>query len=90
MNWRLTNAVLVLAVIVSAVAVVSVKHQSRTLFVELREVQHVRDQLDVEWGKLQLEQSTWASHGRIERVARKQLGMVNPRFEEIVVIRYGK
>ena len=89
MNWGLTNALLALAVIGTAVAVVSVKHESRKLFVELHGLEQARDQLDVEWGKLQLEQSTWASHGRIEHVARKQLRMVSPRFEEVVVIRYG-
>lgn len=77
---------LAVAVLLSAVAVVVVKQESRTRFVKLQALERARDALDVEWGQLQLEQSTWATHGRIERVARKRLGMELPAPETIVLV----
>ncbi len=67
------------AVIASAVAVVERKNESRRLFVELQQLERERDQLDVEWGRLRLEQGAWATHGRIEQVARERLDLVLPR-----------
>ena len=75
------------AVVFSALMVVNAKYQSRVLFVELQELQQVRDRMDEEWGRLQLEQSTWATHGRVENTARKRLQMVLPEPENVVVIR---
>lgn len=77
---------LVLAVVLSAVAVVYSKHQSRKLFVELQALYQQIDELDIEWGRLQLEQSTWSSHGRIEGIARKKLNMTLPKANEILYI----
>jgi len=77
---------LVLAVVLSAVAVVYSKHQSRKLFVELQTLYQQIDELDIEWGRLQLEQSTWSSHGRIEEIARKKLNMTLPRANDILYI----
>ena len=79
--------VLTLAVILSATGVVYAKYTSRKHFLELQEMHSERDRLDVQWGRLQLEQSTWATHGRIERTARKQLKMYMPSADEVVVIR---
>ena len=76
-----------LAVLVSALAVVYVEHRARTAFVELQDLREVRDELDVEWGRLQLEQSTWATHGRIEQVARERLNMYIPSPDEVVIVR---
>lgn len=78
--------VLALAVLASAVAVVYAKYQSRTLFTELQGLKRAQDRMDVEWGQLQLEQSTWAAHGRVESIARKRLGMVLPEPQQVVVI----
>lgn len=80
-------SVLGLAVIGSALGVVYAKYESRKLFVELQKLQDKRDAMNVEWGQLQLEQSTWATHGRIEQVARNKLGMVNPSQETVVIIK---
>lgn len=77
---------LVLAVVLSAVAVVYSKHQSRKLFVELQALYQQIDELDIEWGRLQLEQSTWSSHGRIEEIARKKLNMTLPKATDILYI----
>lgn len=75
------------AVVVSALAVVYAKYQSRMLFVELQSLNKARDAMDVEWGQLQLEQSTWTDHGRIEGIARSRLGMLLPEPDQIVVVR---
>lgn len=80
-------AVLMLVVIVSALGVVYAKHQTRKLFVELQSLHKSRDDMDIEWGQLQLEQSTLATHGRIEDVANAKLGMVIPEPNQIVILR---
>ena len=78
---------LLLAVIVSAIAVVWARHESRELFVQLTELQAQRDALNIEFGQLELEQATWAEPGRIESLARQQLGMVNPPPADVRLIR---
>ncbi len=78
---------LLVLVVGSAMGVVYAKHRSRTLFVELQSLQESRDRLNTEWGQLQLEQSTWATHGRIEALARERLGMKIPAPDTVVIIR---
>ena len=87
MILKLTNIVLVLVVIITALGVIYAKHENRKLYVQFRELQKQRDALDVDWGRLQLEQSTWATHGRIEEIARKKLGMRNVEFGEVVIVK---
>ena len=84
---RMVNITLVVLIMTSAVGVIYAKHRNRMLYVELRDLQSQRDDLNIDWGRLQLEQSTWATHGRIEAVARKKLGMRNLNYEEVVVVR---
>ncbi|MEJ1356220.1 MAG: cell division protein FtsL [Candidatus Sedimenticola sp. (ex Thyasira tokunagai)] len=79
-----------LTLLVSATGVVYAKYASRKNFVELQQLRTERDQIDVEWGRLQLEQSTWATHGRIERIARKRLKMHIPPASDVMVIRPSK
>ena len=87
MSWRAwTVALVAVCILATALSVVWVKHESRKLFATLQRLERMRDDLDVEWGQLQLEQSTWATHGRIETVVRKQLQMDLPRADEIVVV----
>jgi cell division protein FtsL len=80
--------VLVFAVVcvMSALALVYTKHESRRLFVELESLTQERDELNIEWGQLQIEQSTWATHARIEQVATDDLALVRPESTEIFVI----
>ncbi|MEO8671509.1 MAG: cell division protein FtsL [Tahibacter sp.] len=80
-------ALLLLANLASAVAVVYQRHESRNLFVELTRLANERDEMNFEYGRLQLEQSTWAEPNRIEQVARGQLGMASPLPGGIIVIR---
>ena len=79
--------VLLLAVAATGIAVVWARHQDRTAFVELSTLQSERDQLNVEFGRLELEQATWASPSRIEAVARGQLGMISPPAASVEMIR---
>ncbi len=79
------DAVLVALAVASALGVVSAQHHARKLFSELEREQRRTHSLEVEWGQLQLEQSTWAAHGRIERVARDTLGLRQPGSGQVVV-----
>lgn len=87
MMMRVLNVALVGVIVVSAIGVIYSKHHNRMLYVELRELEVKRDNLDVEWGQLQLEQSTWATHGRIESAARKRLKMRNVDYSEVVIVK---
>lgn len=78
--------VLVVVVVGSAVGVIYSKHKSRRLFIELQDLQQQRDQLNTEWGRLQLEQGAWATHGRIERIARERLEMRMPSQSDVVIL----
>lgn len=87
MILKLFNVIVLLLVVVTALGVVYSKHENRKLYVQLRELQKQRDALDVDWGRLQLEQSTWATHSRIEEIARKKLNMRNVEFGEMVIVK---
>jgi cell division protein FtsL len=78
--------VFALVCVLSAMALVYTKHESRKLFVELESMTRARDELNNEWGQLQIEQSTWATHARIEKVATDDLSLVRPTSTEIFVI----
>lgn len=86
MTARLLLVVLVVGVVASALAVVHARHQHRLLFVELSRLENVRDELEIDFGRLQLEQATWAEANRIDQVARERLGMTFPSDDEIVVV----
>ncbi len=88
MSWRVVaTGLLFLGVLASAVGVVYSKHQSRKLFIELQALQALRDDLAVDWGRLQLEQSSWATHGRIEKIAREKLNMHLPEPGSAVIVK---
>ena len=72
--------------VLSSLALVYTKHESRKLFVELEALTNERDQLNIEWGQLQIEQSTWATHGRIEQFALEELSLSRPRTTDVYVI----
>ncbi len=79
--------ILLIVTFSSAISVVYVKHYNRKLFVELQQLEKQRDDMEVEWGQLQLEQNTWATHARIERIAREKLQMITPDTSDIIYIR---
>ena len=87
MILRVLLAALVVANVVSALAVVETRQHHRQLFVQVSKLERARDDLNIEFGRLQLEQATWAESNRIDQVARDRLGMKFPEGAETVVIR---
>ena len=84
---RFVIGVLVIANVVTAIGVVNARHEHRQLFVQLTRLEHARDELNIDFGRLQLEQATWAEANRIDQIARNRLGMKFPETADIVVIR---
>lgn len=76
-----------LATLVSAAGAIYCKHQSRTLFVKLEGLNSRRDQLQIEWGQLQLEQSAWSTHAFVERVAHARLSMSIPAANSVRIVK---
>ena len=72
------NLILLATLVVCALLLVTSQHTARKLYVELQKEQELARQLDVEWGQLQLEQSTWAMHARVESIASRGLMMRTP------------
>jgi len=81
------NVLLLCLAIACALGVVTSQHKARKLFVELQKEQELARQMEVEWGQLQLEQSTWAMPTRVEKVASRQLQMQLPKNEKIQFVR---
>jgi cell division protein FtsL len=84
---RLLLAILIAANVLSAIGVVFARHEHRQLFIALTKLEKARDELNIDFGRLQLEQATWAESNRIDQVARMRLGMKFPEAGDIVVVR---
>lgn len=84
------SLILMLIAVACALSAVSSNHRARKLFIELEREQNRMRELDVEWGQLQLEQSTWAAHARVEKIARDRLGMKTPAPGQIVSVEAAK
>ncbi len=78
--------VIAAAVVASGVWVVQAKHETRQLFAELEELKREKDRLQVDWGRLRIEQGAWATHARIESVARDELALEEPSDSQVVVL----
>ena len=74
------------AVLASALASVYAKHKSRKLFVELQTLVEERDSLELDWGRLQIEQSTQGNPARVERLARERLTMRTPTRDDMKLV----
>ncbi|MEJ2059660.1 MAG: cell division protein FtsL [Gammaproteobacteria bacterium] len=86
-KWQLAAAGLLYAgCVASALGVVVSQYESRQAFAQLQQLNKARDRLNVEWGRLLLEQSTWATHGYIEKRAREELHMELPKQKRMVVV----
>jgi cell division protein FtsL len=72
------NLLLLLVLVVCALGLVTSQHKSRKLFSDLEREQERARALEVEYGQLQLEASTWGLHARVERIATRTLGMRAP------------
>lgn len=86
-SGRLLNAVLMLIVILASLSVVTSQHQARKSFLALQQEKERAQQMEVEWGQLQLEQSTWAAPARIEKIAAQHLQMQLPANGQVKFIR---
>ena len=80
------NLILLGILIVCALSVVTSQHKARKLYVDLQKEQELAKQLEVEFGQLQLEQSTWAMHARVEKIASGQLMMRVPPPSRVQVV----
>ena len=78
--------VLGISVLVTAIGVVYSKHETRRLFVTLQNLENERDGMNFDWGRLQLEQSTWGTHSRVATTADKKLDMVVPDMNDITIV----
>jgi cell division protein FtsL len=83
---RVVLASLAAGVLISALASVYAKHQSRKLFVEMQTLVAERDRLEMDWGRLQIEQSTQANHARVESIARERLSMRTPTPDDVRLV----
>jgi cell division protein FtsL len=79
--------ILVVAVIASAFSVIYAKHYNRQLFIEFQQLQNQRDELNIQYGQLQIEQSMRAADNELERVAAMRLDMTLPVPKEVVMIK---
>jgi cell division protein FtsL len=90
MNLNLSRAVVALlgvAVFLSAIALIDARHQNRVLFEQLEQMHQERDQLNIDWGRLLLEESTWSTHAYIEQSATQKLDMGVPADPQVLVVR---
>ena len=81
------QSLLLVAVVLCALSVVTSQHKARKLFIELQKEKEQAQQMEVEWGQLQLEQSTWAAPARVEQVAVQKLQMQLPKNGQVQFIR---
>ncbi|WP_159681607.1 cell division protein FtsL [Luteimonas sp. 9C] len=84
---HLVVAILLCANVITAIGVVHARHDYRQLYIDLTRLERARDELNIDFGRLQLEQATWAMSNRVDQVARERLGMRFPETAEIVVVR---
>lgn len=78
---------LLVAVLASAIGVVYARHERRQAFIALSALEKQRDELNIEFGRLQLEQATWSETNRLEQVASTRIGLVFPGSQDVVVLK---
>jgi len=80
------NLLLLLVLVVCALGLVTSQHQARKLFSDLEREQTRARELEAEYGRLQLEASTWGLHARVEKVAAGTLGMRTPDARRVRIV----
>ena len=85
-GWYALNLGLVLALMATAVSIVEISHRCRQMYAQLQALESARWDMQEHWGRLLLEQSTWATHHRVEQLARRELGMRLPTASELRVV----
>ena len=86
-SGRVINGFLLFIVILASLSAVTSQYQARKSFLALQQEKERAQQMEVEWGQLQLEQSTWAAPARIEKIAGQHLQMQRPKKEQLRFIR---
>ncbi len=86
-GWVLVNGALVVALLATSASVVETSHLCRQNYALLQELQTRQWNMQEQWGKLLLEQSTWAGHHRVEQLARRELDMRPPTAGERMVVK---
>jgi len=81
------NVLLMIAVVMCALSVVTSQHKARKMYIELQKQKEYAQQMEVEWGQLQLELGTLATPGRVEKIAERQLHMQLPASGQVQFIR---
>lgn len=81
-------SLLILTVMASGIAVVYSTHKNRYVFHELQQLRGEHNELEVQWGQLLIEQSTFGLESRIERMAADELSMRLPDLSQTVVVSY--
>ncbi|MBA2653969.1 MAG: cell division protein FtsL [Gammaproteobacteria bacterium] len=84
---KLINMVLIGILLLSAFSVIYIKDLNRRLFIQYQALQATHDKLYQDWGKLLLEQSTWSTQARVQKIAQYRLGMNSPSSKEIKILR---
>lgn len=87
---RLVNITLIVVLVLSAFSIIYIKDLNRRLFIQYQSQQAFHDKLYEDWGKLLLEQSTWSTHARVQKVAENRLNMAMPGSKEVVLLRLHK
>ncbi|MEI8361634.1 MAG: cell division protein FtsL [Betaproteobacteria bacterium] len=80
------NLILFFALIFSALGLVNSQHKARNRYIELEQLGQAAKQYDQEYGQLQLEQSTWAMHSRVEEIATLKLQMQVPDAKRVQIV----
>jgi len=83
------NLLLLALLVACGLSLVTSRHQARKLFVDLERAQADARNAEIEFGQLQLEQSTWALPSRVEKIARASLGMELPGAARVEVVPAG-
>jgi cell division protein FtsL len=73
-------------VVASGIWIVEIEHRSRQLFIEGEALNRELDRLQTDWGRLQIEQGTYATHSRIEPLVRQRLQLTEPSGDQLVVV----
>ena len=87
---RRLNLLLIVVVLVSSIGVITSQHQARKRLQALEQERDRSNNLEVEFGQLQLEMSSWAAHTRIEKIAREKLGMQPPDMKKVQKLGVGQ
>ncbi|SCN46999.1 cell division protein FtsL, putative [methanotrophic endosymbiont of Bathymodiolus azoricus (Menez Gwen)] len=84
---RLCVVILLIILLSSGLAVIYAKYNSRLVFIEIQKAEQELDRLEVLWGRLTLEERMLAEHNRVEKIARKTMGLVELERKSIVYIK---